>query len=131
MSKSPDPSELSNVPTKYLEVFSKQRASTLPPHRSYDCSMELMPGSSPSRGRIFSLSLPERGTTDDYMKDALSTENSQPPLDTEYQVMPFGLTNAPAVFQALINDVLRDMFNHFVFVYLDDVSIFSKSHHEH
>ena len=93
--------------------------------------MELMPGSSPSRGRIFSLSLPERGTTDDYMKDALSTENSQPPLDTEYQVMPFGLTNAPAVFQALLNDVLRDMFNHFVFVYLDDVSIFSKSHHEH
>ncbi len=27
----------------------------------------------------------------------------------EYQVMPFGLVNAPAVFQALINDVLRDM----------------------
>ena len=34
----------------------------------------------------------------------------------EYLVMPFGLTNAPAVFQALINDVLRDMLNRFVFV---------------
>ena len=33
--------------------------------------------------------------------------------------MPFGLTNAPAVFQALIDDVLRDMLNRFVFVYLD------------
>ena len=39
----------------------------------------------------------------------------------EYLVMPFGLTNAPAVFQALVNDVLRDMLNKFVFVYLDDI----------
>ncbi len=34
--------------------------------------------------------------------------------------MPFGLANAPAVFQAFINDVLREMLNRFVFVYLDD-----------
>lgn len=39
----------------------------------------------------------------------------------EYLVMPLGLTNAPAVFQALINDVLRDFLNHFVFFYLDDI----------
>ncbi|KAG1934059.1 retrotransposable element [Pimephales promelas] len=43
----------------------------------------------------------------------------------EYRVLPFGLVNAPAVFQALINDVLRDMLNLFVFVYLDDILIFS------
>ncbi len=42
-------------------------------------------------------------------------------------VLPFGLVNAPAVFQALINDVLRDMLNIFVFVYLDDILIFSPS----
>lgn len=41
--------------------------------------------------------------------------------------MPFGLTNAPAVFQALVNDVLQDFINHFVFVYLDDILIFSHS----
>lgn len=49
----------------------------------------------------------------------------------EYLVMPFGLINAPAVFQAL-NDVLRDMVNHFFS--LDDILIFSKditSHHKH
>ncbi|XP_051543938.1 uncharacterized protein LOC127434920 [Myxocyprinus asiaticus] len=49
----------------------------------------------------------------------------------EYLVMPFGLTNAPAIFQALVNDVLRDMVNYFVFVYLDDILIFSQSLQEH
>jgi len=45
--------------------------------------------------------------------------------------MPFGLTNALAVFQALIKDVLRDYLNLFVFVYLDDILILSKSPTEH
>ena len=45
--------------------------------------------------------------------------------------MPFGLTNAPAVFQGLVNDVLRDLLNICVFVYLDDFLIFSKSKQEH
>ena len=49
----------------------------------------------------------------------------------EYLVMPFGLTNAPAVFQALVNDVLRDMLDHYVFVYLDDILIFSKNLKDH
>lgn len=50
---------------------------------------------------------------------------------SEYLVMPFGLTNAPAVFPALVNNVLRDMLNYFVFVYLDDILIFSKTLEEH
>ena len=32
------------------------------------------------------------------------------PTGYEYLVMPFGLTNAPALFQALVNDVLRHRF---------------------
>lgn len=39
----------------------------------------------------------------------------------EYLVMPFGLTNAPAVFQSMVNYVLRDMISLFMFVYLDDI----------
>nr|XP_054591863.1 uncharacterized protein LOC129156284 [Nothobranchius furzeri] len=45
--------------------------------------------------------------------------------------MPFGLCNSPAVFQRLINDVLRDMLGRWVFAYLDDILIYSKSKAEH
>ena len=38
----------------------------------------------------------------------------------EYLLMPFGLTTAPAVFQSLVNDVLRDVIGRFVFVYVED-----------
>lgn len=49
----------------------------------------------------------------------------------EYLVMPFGLCNAPAVYQNLVNEVLGDMINDFVFVYLDDILVFSKSKADH
>lgn len=45
--------------------------------------------------------------------------------------MPFGLTNAPAVFQALVSDVLQDFLNVIAFVYLDDILIFSITPEEH
>lgn len=39
--------------------------------------------------------------------------------------------NTPAVFQAFVDDVLREMLEHFVYVYLDDILIFSESYLEH
>lgn len=45
--------------------------------------------------------------------------------------MPFGITNAPAVFQALINDVLHDFLNRFVFIFLDNILIFSQLAEKH
>ncbi|KAL0192688.1 hypothetical protein M9458_010984, partial [Cirrhinus mrigala] len=57
--------------------------------------------------------------------DEWKTAFNTPAGHYEYLLLPFGLTNAPAVFQALLNDVLRDMVNKFVFVYLDDILIIS------
>ncbi|KAI2647554.1 Transposon Tf2-6 polyprotein [Labeo rohita] len=207
---------LSNVPTEYLdlkEVFSKSRAASLPPHRPYDCAIELLPGTSPPKGKLYSLSAPEREAMEKYISDSLAAglicpssspagagfffvkkkdgslrpcidyrglnsitvKNTYPlPLMSsaferlqgasifskldlrnayhlvriregdewknafntprghfEYLVMPFGLSNSPAVFQALVNDVLRDMVDRFIYVYLDDILIFSSSLQDH
>ncbi len=207
---------LSNVPEEYLdlkEVFSKSRAASLPPHRPYDCAIDLVPGTSPPKGRLYSLSVPEREAMEKYISDSLAAglirpssspagagfffvgkkdgslrpcidyrglnnitvKNTYPlPLMSsaferlqgasifskldlrnayhlvrirkgdewktafntprghfEYLVMPFGLSNSPAVFQALVNDVLRDMVDQFIYVYLDDILIFSSSLQEH
>ncbi|KAK2898059.1 hypothetical protein Q8A73_014439 [Channa argus] len=204
------------IPEEYLdlkEVFNKARATSLPPHRPYDCAIDLLPGTSPPRGRLFSLSAPEQEAMKEYISEALeaglirpssspagagfffvekkdgglrpcidyrglnhiTVKNRYPlPLMSsafellqganifnkldlrnayhlirirkgdewktafntpsghyEYLVMPFGLTNAPAVFQHLVNDVLGDMLNRFVFVYLYYILIFSRSETEH
>ena len=63
--------------------------------------------------------------------DEWNTAFNTPLGHFEYCVMPFGITNAPAVFQTLVNDVPRDVLNKFVFVYLDDILIFSRSFEEH
>ena len=52
----------------------------------------------------------------------------------EWNVMPFGLTNAPAAWQRFINEVLADLIDVNVIVYLDDILIYSddaESHTEH
>ena len=213
------PPDLSLVPETYHElgeVFSKQKAQSLPPHRPYDCAINLFPGAAFPKGRLYSISRPEREALETYIKESLAASLIRPsssPLGAgfffvskkdgslrpcidyrglnditvknkyplplmssafdslqgatvftkldlrnayhlvrikegdewltgfntpmghfEYQVMPFGLTNAPAVFQSMVNDVLRDMIGIFVFVYLDDILIFSKelsSHVQH
>ena len=45
--------------------------------------------------------------------------------------MPFGLTGAPATFQREMNRILFDLLGKCVFVFLDDIFIFSNSFEEH
>lgn len=59
----PDSPDLSSIPPIYhdlLEVFSKDRASLLPPHRPYDCGIDLLPGTPLPTSRLYSISQPER-----------------------------------------------------------------------
>ena len=51
--------DLAGVQSEYYdlkEMFNKVWATSLPPHRSYDCAIDLLSGSSPPRGRLFSVS---------------------------------------------------------------------------
>ena len=45
--------------------------------------------------------------------------------------MPFRLTNAPAIYQEVINDVLREHLDVFVIAYLDDILVYSKTLEEY
>lgn len=49
----------------------------------------------------------------------------------EYLRMPYGLKNSPRTFQRVMDNVLKEYLNKFLFVYLDDIVVFSKSLDEH
>ena len=49
----------------------------------------------------------------------------------EYVVLPFGLCNAPHTFQAAMDRIFGPFLNKFVFCYLDDLCIASRSKQEH
>uniref|UniRef100_A0A8P4GRA6 CCHC-type domain-containing protein n=1 Tax=Dicentrarchus labrax TaxID=13489 RepID=A0A8P4GRA6_DICLA len=73
--KPPEPPDLSAVPVEYHnlgEVFSKHRAVSLPPHRPYDCAIELLPGSTLPSSRLYNLSRPEREAMEKYIGDSLA-----------------------------------------------------------
>ncbi|KAL0152326.1 hypothetical protein M9458_052049, partial [Cirrhinus mrigala] len=63
------------IPAEYqdlLEAFSQARATQLPPHRPGDCAIDLLPGSSPPRGRIYPLSQPESEAMNTYIQEELA-----------------------------------------------------------
>lgn len=65
-----------NVPEEYsdlLEVFSKARASQLPPHRSWDCAFELLPNTTPDRSKVYPLSRPESQAMESYIEWSYTT----------------------------------------------------------
>ena len=49
----------------------------------------------------------------------------------EYIKVPFGLKNAPTYFQREMNRILADLIGKCVFVYIDDILVFSKTEEEH
>lgn len=67
-----EPIDLSRVPEVYHDlqvVFSHSRAASLPPHRPYDCAFNILPGTSPPKGRLFSFSAPEWAAMEKYLSD--------------------------------------------------------------
>lgn len=50
----------------------KSRAISLPPHRPYDCKIDLLPGAAPPRGLFYSLSGPERQAMEKCIRELLA-----------------------------------------------------------
>lgn len=49
----------------------------------------------------------------------------------EYRVMPFGLCNAPATFQSLMDTLFQPLIARCLFVYIDDLLIYSRTFEDH
>ncbi|KAK3548493.1 hypothetical protein QTP70_013327 [Hemibagrus guttatus] len=111
-------------------IESPSRASKLPPHRPWDCAIDL---------------LPEEKAMEEYIKEALeqaalehlrgATLFTKLDLRSAYNLirilMPYGLANAPSVFQDFIHEVFREFLHRFVLVYIDDILIYSRNLAEH
>lgn len=72
----PGPPDFSSLPEQYHdpgEVFSKQRALTLPLHHPYDCTIDLLPGLPLPYSRLFNLSRPEREAIEAYLGESLAS----------------------------------------------------------
>ncbi|KAK3519785.1 hypothetical protein QTP70_004948 [Hemibagrus guttatus] len=64
-----------NIPACYShfrDVFCPKKASKLPPHRPWDCAINLIPGKPVPKGRIYSLTLPEEKAMEEYIQEALA-----------------------------------------------------------
>ncbi|KAL0170112.1 hypothetical protein M9458_034708, partial [Cirrhinus mrigala] len=63
------------IPTEYSDfqdVFCPRRAAGLPPHRPWDCAIDLLPDALVPKGRIYPLSIPETRAMEEYIKEALA-----------------------------------------------------------
>lgn len=66
--------DLSKVPACYhdiKEVFSKTRATSLSPHRLHDRAIDLLPSTSPPKGNLYCLSVPETLAMKKYVDESL------------------------------------------------------------
>lgn len=73
--KSKPPPDLTLVPTEYYDlgqVFRKDQALSLPPHRPYDSGIDLLLRAPLPTSQLFSLSKPECDTMERYVTDSLA-----------------------------------------------------------
>ncbi|KAK3526023.1 hypothetical protein QTP70_012779 [Hemibagrus guttatus] len=72
------PGHLPRAYAEFREIFSEERAARLPSHRPWDCAIDLLPNTSPPRGRVYPLSLPESKAMEEYIETALVAGHIRP-----------------------------------------------------
>ncbi|KAK3539534.1 hypothetical protein QTP70_010070 [Hemibagrus guttatus] len=120
------------IPREYQslrEAFSKKRASHLPPNCPCDCAIDLLPQSSPPKGKMFPLLIPESTAMEEYIEEALAAGYIRPSTSPAAASFFFvgkkdgGLR--PCINYHGLNDIT------YVIAYIDDILIFSASYDEH
>jgi len=86
------PPDLNIVPLEYcdyVDVFSKAKASELPPHRDYDLKIDLEEGTSPPLGTLYSLSPVELSTLWTFIDENLNTGFIRPTASSHAALVLF------------------------------------------
>ncbi|KAH6563597.1 hypothetical protein BASA62_008432 [Batrachochytrium salamandrivorans] len=60
-----------DILSSFSSLFSEDQAETLPPHRDFDCAIDLKPGSEPFHGKIYQLTREEDKVMQDWIQDNL------------------------------------------------------------
>lgn len=56
---------------EFADVFYKGKAEIFPPHRPYDCTIDLIPSARLPKGRLYALSGPETRSMEEYVQESL------------------------------------------------------------
>ncbi|KAM9442925.1 calpain-2 catalytic subunit-like [Salvelinus alpinus] len=108
---SADPAEYQNL----REVFNKARATSLPPHRPDNCAIDLLRGTTPPRGWLYSLSGPETKAMEEYIEDSLAAGSIRPsesPADAGFFfVEKTDKTLRPCINYRGLNDITSEQAN--------------------
>ena len=70
------PPSLSGIPPAYHDlapVFCKESALSLPPHRPYDCAIDLLPRAPLPVGQLYNLSIPEKEAMRNYITESMAS----------------------------------------------------------
>lgn len=74
--ESPDTQKIVSIPTYYndlSEVFRKTKTTQLPPHRSWDCVIDLLPNTMPPKSKVYPLFRVESQAMEEYIEEALDS----------------------------------------------------------
>ncbi|XP_061485300.1 uncharacterized protein LOC133385725, partial [Rhineura floridana] len=74
---------------EFADVFGKQEADQLPPHRPYDCPIDLLPGAKIPVGRLYSLSEPELAALREFLDKNLRRGFIRPSTSPAAAPVPF------------------------------------------
>ncbi len=74
--ESPNTTQTTEIPSCYeefSEVFSKIKATQLPPHRPWDCAIDLLTNAMPPKSKVYPLSCNETQAMEEYIEEAMNS----------------------------------------------------------
>lgn len=116
---------ITEVHQKFTEIFNKVKATSLLSQRPYDCTINLLQGTSPPFNRIYPLSLTEPQAIEEYVQEALQQGHIHPWLHLPQQAFLRGEEKRG------LRPCIKICHSIYIQYILDDILIYSSSLENH